>query len=754
MMAPVAFCICYILDTLLRHARGHQSQSNRQLQENQQNGKSSPRPNSLNGSVEAVPRLVTLSQATDHSSGNSASHASQGAQAGLSPLTNVAFAGVHQIAPSVTPAQPDLAGFSAPANPTWSTISPSTDNHLDSLNNVASADLNLDWFNDRHGDEVFQETFLNLQTPVWQMSADFELNVFQPSIIDTPFGFPLDDFSQPQLEQMYLPFQSSQDASPPREDSVRQHWFTFLGPHQPENIMQDAVGEKTKVDETFRAGLSQRLLARVPAEPLPSVDFLNLCIQMYFTRFNPIFPIIHAPTFRPSAKSSLLLLSICSLGSLFLSSPFAIAQGQRIFERLNKAMMASNKWENVLSSGKLEAVAMTQAGVIGQTYAMLSGRPKDLLLAQGLHGTVITWARRCGIFRDLSKHEGCITPDDDVRVKWTCWAKREEHNRVATALYIHDAEHSAIFKTEPLMRHAASKLPPLCSDSLWAASTAEEWEKLAGNATQTVGALQSPPSQHGHPPNLQLPMDSANHEKLSFRVYCELEGITASISEDRVAGTLADTLKQHELTLLRFHHRYIEHGSNKGDDPFCVEILWHLAFMTLFADINELEIAAGREGYEQSRRQSERTKAWALSHSAQRCAIHGALILQKAEKMCIGVEPAIHVPRAMFCAALIWYCYAEYGQDNADEVATRKPEFPEFRQLGISGERVLFEAHGFKSMRPTRLKSIVTTGLHDLLGRMGHWGISRKFASLIVYMVYGDVQGNYREMANTPENGG
>lgn len=62
---------------------------------------------------------------------------------------------------------------------------------------------------------------------------------------------------------------------------------------------------------------------------------------MYFTRFNPTFPIVHAPTFRPSAKRSLLLLSICSVGSLFLGSSYAVAQGVRIFERLNKAILAS-----------------------------------------------------------------------------------------------------------------------------------------------------------------------------------------------------------------------------------------------------------------------------------------------------------------------------------------------------------------------------------------------------------------------------
>lgn len=64
-------------------------------------------------------------------------------------------------------------------------------------------------------------------------------------------------------------------------------------------------------------------------------------MQAYFAHFHPIFPIIHAASFHPSTRNSVLLLSICSIGSLFLGSPRAVAQGTSMFERLNKAILAS-----------------------------------------------------------------------------------------------------------------------------------------------------------------------------------------------------------------------------------------------------------------------------------------------------------------------------------------------------------------------------------------------------------------------------
>lgn len=111
------------------------------------------------------------------------------------------------------------------------------------------------------------------------------------------------------------------------------------------------------VDERYRDDLSKRLRPRWKEEPLPSTKFLvcsliffrsitliwvqNFALLLFFTRFNPIFPILYALTFRPNKHNSLLLLSICSIGCLFMGSNGASAQGSRIFKRLNKIILAS-----------------------------------------------------------------------------------------------------------------------------------------------------------------------------------------------------------------------------------------------------------------------------------------------------------------------------------------------------------------------------------------------------------------------------
>ncbi|KAK0262736.1 hypothetical protein LTR35_017664 [Friedmanniomyces endolithicus] len=118
-------------------------------------------------------------------------------------------------------------------------------------------------------------------------------------------------------------------------------WFTRM--HE-QSVSQPMSGAMTpeqnqtqpEVDENYRRTLHTRLQMSAFDPALPSSDFFNLSIRSYFARFHPIYPVIHAATFQPSKKNSLLLLSICSIGSLFTGSAKGALRGAHIFEQLNK----------------------------------------------------------------------------------------------------------------------------------------------------------------------------------------------------------------------------------------------------------------------------------------------------------------------------------------------------------------------------------------------------------------------------------
>lgn len=230
--------------------------------------------------------------------------------------------------------------------------------------------------------------------------------------------------------------------------------------------------------------------------------------------------------------------------------------------------------------------------------------------------------------------------------------------------------------------------------------------------------------------NIQLDSDSTD----GFHRYTELEGINARIMEQKAtsAASHQDILEQFEPQLISFFDRNLRSNSESvTGDPFCLEVLWHSAFISLLVDLSRLELAIGREGYEESLLHRDYAHTWSSSQDARRCAIHGSLILHKLQYMPLGMEPAIHVPRALYRAATIWYAYSEFG-GNED---TSFPElssnsdiaFPEFSFLKLNSQALLFEANGYRVSRPKTSESSTLCGLVDLLHRIGHWGLSRKF---------------------------
>lgn len=280
--------------------------------------------------------------------------------------------------------------------------------------------------------------------PSWLIGYDFDLEA-----LNSASTVPATMESGEPLFQPHIPFsvmpsivesESSSRAAMQRRqrpinDVVKKSWFS-----QTEDMEDEEDGHRVAttgqttpviganqydVDDNFRTRVSLRLKPRTNDDPLPSNNFLNLSVQMYFTKFNTVFPVIHGQTFRPTPKNSLLLLSICSVGSLLIGSKGAVAQGVRIFERLNKAILAS--WETTVLSDPIEASSMIQAALIGQTFGLLSGDAKHLAIVESFHGTVVAWARRCNMFRyrsDVPQVDGLTGTELDHA--WKVWARSEE----------------------------------------------------------------------------------------------------------------------------------------------------------------------------------------------------------------------------------------------------------------------------------------------------------------------------------------
>jgi hypothetical protein len=198
-------------------------------------------------------------------------------------------------------------------------------------------------------------------------------------------------------------------------------------------------------------------------------------------------------------------------------------------------------------------------------------------------------------------------------------------------------------------------------------------------------------------------------------------------------------LKLHTHTHTHTHaHAHAHAIAPAPDDPFCLLALWHSVFISVFTNIDSLELAIGKGGSQQalSAPVTEYVRAWADSASGQRAALHAALILGHLKQLPLATEPAIHVPRVIFRAAIVWYCYNKYQSRSTTEppqqqAAWMAQQFPELREMGAGSHRVLFEAMGLRSGRSAMGELSTFCGLVDLLERMGHWGISTRLAGIL-----------------------
>ncbi|KAL2783255.1 hypothetical protein BJX66DRAFT_134762 [Aspergillus keveii] len=480
--------------------------------------------------------------------------------------------------------------------------------------------------------------------------------------------------------------------------------------------------------ENYPACLSQRLQPRMNEETLPSAQQLTLYANLFFRRFHSLLPVVHVPSFKTTPENSLLFISICSVGSLFVGSPYAFAQGTRLFERLNKVIQSS--WESTLARSRTDALAMVLAAIIGQTFAILSGRPKDLILADVLHGTVMAWAResdKSALPFPCDPNEMDLSEGMDIDEQWRRWIDHEQRRRVDIALNIQDAELASLLHHEPIRKHRLTQYPRLASDVLFMAATASEWAGIYKNTMTPLTRMTIL--------TLDDPLQAAGADS-KFAAYGVLESINALVLEAR----RSQSFDEHESTrlsnlLMRWWRKYSVYllPEENGGDCVTLPVLWHSIYLVIYADMELLERVSRRDAQAAAGTNGSLVRSWSRSLDASKCVVHAFLVRCYVERMTVSTEPAIHLPRALFGAAISWFCFTHIGgQQGIDARAFDTPEIQSIRRHTVVPVQLE------KGIRDSVFADL--SHVHhfiDLLNRVGRWGISASFASVLCSVVEG-----------------
>ncbi|KIX06620.1 uncharacterized protein Z518_04596 [Rhinocladiella mackenziei CBS 650.93] len=625
---------------------------------------------------------------------------------------------------------------------------------------------------------AFADPLLHFDATNWLLDENFvDIGIGQLTRNDPPT-----DRSNPRPQ----PLPSIKESNnPPAVLDLRHMWYvqtrrTVDGLyHDYEGTGRQIVNSLRDIDEIYRTNMVEELRAPLRNEPLPSIDFLNLCIHLFFTRFNVALPLIHGPTFRPSENNILLVLTMCSAGAMTMTTGMATRIASMLFERVHKAGNGDS-WERGLTERPHLTRDNIKGATIGQTFALLSGEPAHRAIADGHHGCLISLGRHVKLFTEIPELDlsDMVSAEDLERV-WKRWARYEEMKRAAVVLHIHDAEIAALFHHEPTFRHNASRLPVVAPAELFQAPTAAIWAMKYRAYQKSRQDQREPQSDHprfGPVARVQVQnaragagVDEDSCRPSMLNSWAALSGIGATICECRHLDLLSSRrITELETDLVTWYIstknccRIQECRTLKQPElPFCLKPLWHYTCMTMAADLDLLELAVGREGTDIAASKLDQVRAWISSPESKRCLLHALCLQNLVTSTTVDSAVAIHTARILFSAALCWYCYMLYLpwctasfdsgaslllDDTSDylmalpEIRLLRDERSPWKQSPNILDKAISDLKRILGANPAKMKVSTLCVLESTLRRLGTSGISQKFADLIQAFVTGGTQ--------------
>ena len=220
-------------------------------------------------------------------------------------------------------------------------------------------------------------------------------------------------------------------------------------------------------------------------------------------------------------------------------------------------------------------------------------------------------------------------------------------------------------------------------------------------------------------------MSDNNRRKSTLYAYAGLSGILAAIAEERSSSHNIPKPDSFRNQLIQWYQAHLTSMRNPSLDTLCLRVLWHEAFLALYADLDFLDRVVGREGYPVGSADITHITDWVNDVSGQHCVIHAMLIVDRIRTLGIGAEPSIHVPAALFYAGCVIYCHIQYGQPPSSErLKANMAELQCIAQSDAEGSRV--DVDSLQHLDSSVLHEVI-----DFLRRQGHWGLSRRFASIL-----------------------
>ncbi|KAI1166649.1 fungal-specific transcription factor domain-containing protein [Nemania serpens] len=207
----------------------------------------------------------------------------------------------------------------------------------------------------------------------------------------------------------------------------------------------------------------------VHEHPLLSARHLNSYLELYFTNFNAVYPLLHLPSFDTKAVEPLLLLSVLLLGATYSgkdSHQLAVC----IHDVIRPSIFAHAGFSPRPHLWILQTILLVEC--FGKSRAGQQQHDMSHLF----HGLLINLIRRS----DCQSIQPHGPPDDEndaeiLRQSWRKWSEAEGKKRLSLLCFMWDTQHAVLFCQSLCMSSFELRISLPCSQEVWEAPNASSW---------------------------------------------------------------------------------------------------------------------------------------------------------------------------------------------------------------------------------------------------------------------------------------
>ncbi|RBA10221.1 hypothetical protein FPRO05_06157 [Fusarium proliferatum] len=203
---------------------------------------------------------------------------------------------------------------------------------------------------------------------------------------------------------------------------------------------------------------------------LPSLQHMQIYMQVYFEEYHSIFPLLHKATFSPNKDDWLLSLAVSSIGCLFSKT----LRSKEVFPIMQEFLRRAIRIQLERSQTSAPSISVAQASVLNQIGMMYGG---DLRFAECAHETMAQLATQCrkiaSYSRNLAKSS---VAEITVSQGWQAWVRAQLEIRLFYCAWLVDSQQVGFFAFSSTIPIDFLQFPMPVNEYVWGMSTAETWQ--------------------------------------------------------------------------------------------------------------------------------------------------------------------------------------------------------------------------------------------------------------------------------------